>query len=133
MSLLVDRATNKDGKTNDLIAAGEQLRKLQDRPLDSGKGNTFVPIQVNFGNGEGGGVQVEIGQNSHNISKAGDLPPPNARRQLHQNVEEARGTVNGVPIGSALDFYSHNEDPQEAFGAQKTITIEDLKKKDSRF
>ena len=102
--LVADKATDKKSNISTLTEAYNHLRSIQERPLQGTQQGIFVPIQINIeGKGDDG---FETSQdNSHSPSKSGDLPPEGARVRYEKKSKDER-TINGVPIGSELDFYS---------------------------
>lgn len=113
-------ATSAKKNTDTRIKARQHLAVLEGKPLQaSGGGNQGMVLQINFGMppaqpsvaGDERTIDVEV----HRPARAGDLPPPGARRRRSEEPADGR-TVNGVPMAGELDFDSE-ESPYAKAGS----------------
>lgn len=102
--LVADKATDKKSNISTLTEAYNHLRSIQERPLQGTQQGIFVPIQINVQGKGDDGFETDA-TTLHTPSKAGDLPPEGARVRYEKKSKDDR-TINGVPVGSDLDFYS---------------------------
>lgn len=108
----------KKGGLSAAIQAREHLARLEGRPLHGQTQETSIPIQIVFGGLPPAGpanleadktVVITSGdrpvRSGHAPARAGDLPPPGARRQYLAPSESATPPAGFGP-GEELDFYS---------------------------
>ena len=107
------------------IAAREHLARLEGRPLHGTKEDTIIPIQIVFGDLAQRTQDVETVdvvatrsgdtavQKGYQPARAGDLPPPGARRK-YLAPSEAADPAPGLAPGEELDFYSAESRAAEA-------------------